>query len=181
MASPDPDMTVDSPSPSARRSSGVAHSMWWVVLGALVVGLLAVAIFDSNDGPETASEREFALTNQFACPVCDGQSIAESDVPIARELRKEIRSRLAQGQTDNQIREYLVGLYGENIDLKPKAGGVTGLVWVLPVFVFVLAVAGLAMAFRRWNSEVAPISTDDDRRLVEHAQSGSPDGTDTVS
>ena len=97
----------------------------WAVIGALFIALMAVATFDRDNGPQNNAEREFSLAAQFACPVCDGQSIAESEVPIAREIRKEIRTRLDQGQTDTQIRQYLVGLYGDNIDLKPKASGVT--------------------------------------------------------
>lgn len=154
------------------------RTIGWVLLLAVVIGLLAVAAFDGADGPVNNAEREFSLAAQFACPVCGGQSIAESDVPIAREIRKEIRSRLDQGQTDDQIRQYLVGLYGENIDLKPRATGVTGLVWFLPVFAFVLAIAGLAAVFRRWRNEVPSIATDDDRRLVEEALARTDDGRD---
>jgi cytochrome c-type biogenesis protein CcmH len=149
--------------PTRRRNAG------WVVLLACAVALLAVAVIDRNDGPADNNERVFALSQQFACPVCGGQSIAESEVPIAREIRKEIRTRLDQGQTDEQIRQYLVGLYGEDIALLPKASGVTGLVWFLPVFAFVLAIAGLVAVFRRWRAEVPSVATDADRALVEEA------------
>jgi cytochrome c-type biogenesis protein CcmH len=150
-------------SPSSRRR-------WWVVIVALCVALLSVAVIDKNTSPDDNADREFGLAAQFACPVCGGQSIAESDVPIAREIRKEIRIRLDQGQTDDQIRQYLVGLYGENIDLKPKASGVTGLVWAIPVFVFVLALAGLVAVFRRWRNEATVLATDDDRAMVAAAR-----------
>lgn len=156
----------------ARRTVG------WVLVAAFAVALLAVAAFDHRGGPANNNERMFGLASQFACPVCGGQSIAESEVPIAREIRKEIRTRLDQGQTDDQIRQYLVGLYGENIDLKPKASGVTGLVWFLPVFAFVLAVAGLAAVFRRWRREVPSSATDDDRALVEQALARSHEAHD---
>ena len=147
----------------------ISRALWWVVIGALAVALLAVATFDTGDDPGDNAEREFSLAAQFACPVSGGQSNAESDVPIAREIRKEIRSRLDQGQTDDQIRQYLVGLYGENIDLNPKASGVTGLVWFLPVFAFVLAVGGLVAVFRRWRNEAPGVATDADRSLVADA------------
>ncbi len=141
----------------------------WAVIGALFVALMAVATFDRDNDAQNNAEREFSLAAQFACPVCDGQSIAESEVPIAREIRKEIRTRLDQGQTDTQIRQYLVGLYGDNIDLKPKASGITGLVWFLPVFAFVLAIAGLVAVFRRWSNQTRAVATDADRSLVESA------------
>lgn len=157
------------------------RSVAWVIVIALAIALLSVAAFDRHRGPSNNAEREFSLGAQFACPVCGGQSIAESDVPIAREIRKEIRSRLDQGQTDDQIRQYLVGLYGEHIDLKPKVSGVTGLVWFLPVFVFVLALAGLAAVFRRWRREESAAATDADRQLVAHAMASSREAVDDTT
>lgn len=145
------------------------RAVLWVVIAALALALLAVAAFDANGGPQTKAEREFSLAAQFACPVCDGQSIADSDVPIAREIRKEIRVRLEQGQTDEDIRSYLVGIYGENIDLLPKASGVTGLVWFLPVFALVLALAGLAAVFRKWRGAAPAGVSEADRDLVAGA------------
>ena len=145
-----------------------SRGWWWIVVGALGVALLAVATFDTGGGPRTNNDRMVALAGQFACPVCDGQSIAESDIPIARAIQKEIRTRIDQGQTDDQIRQYLGGLY-PNMDLRPKSSGVVGLVWVLPVFVFVLAVAGLAAVFRKWRNVAASVATAADRALVARA------------
>jgi cytochrome c-type biogenesis protein CcmH len=141
------------------------RAVLWVLLGAIAIGLLAFAVVDRSSGPQnnaTGSD----LAGQFACPVCQGQSIAESDIPIAREIRTEIGKRLDQGQTDSQIREYLVAQYGENIDYKPRATGVAGLVWIIPVVVSVAALAGLAAVFRRWQREERLVATDADRELV---------------
>jgi cytochrome c-type biogenesis protein CcmH len=150
---------------SARR-----RSVFWVVIGALALGVLTFAGIDSGNVTKDNAERAYELANQFACPVCQGQSIAESDVPIAREMRLEIRRRLDQGQTDNQIRQYLVSQYGENIDLRPRATGITGLVWIAPVVVFVAAMGGLAAVFRKWRREESIVATDDDRAVVERAR-----------
>lgn len=144
------------------------RSWRWIVVAALGLALLSVATFDTSDGPANNNERMLSLAGQFACPVCSGQSIAESDVPIAREIQKEIRSRLDQGQTDEQIRQYLVALYPD-MDLRPKASGVTGLVWFLPVFAFVLALAGLVAVFRKWGNEAPSMATAADRAIVEEA------------
>ncbi len=144
------------------------RSWWWIVVAALGLALLSVATFDTSDAPANNNERMLSLAGQFACPVCSGQSIAESDVPIAREIQKEIRSRLDQGQTDDQIRQYLGALYPD-MDLRPKASGVTGLVWFLPVFAFVLALAGLVAVFRKWRNEAPSMATDADRAIVDAA------------
>lgn len=157
------------------------RSVLWVLLFAAAASVLAFAALDTSSAPSDNAERASALAGQFACPVCQGQSIAESDVPIAREIRREIRTRLDQGQTDDQIRQYLVGQYGENIDLRPKATGVTGLVWIIPVVGVVCAFAGLAAVFRRWRREEQRSASDADRALVERARAAvataaAPDG-----
>lgn len=145
----------------------------WVLLGALALGLLVFATVDRDSDPVTTSERTYELAAQFACPKCSGQSIAESDIPIAREIRNEIALRLEQGQTESQIRQYLVSIYGENIDYTPRATGVTGLVWVIPVVAVVVALAGLTAVFLRWRNEERSVATDEDRALVAAALSGS--------
>jgi cytochrome c-type biogenesis protein CcmH len=150
---------------AARRRSVV-----WIVLGALAVGLLVLATIDRDDGPQSNSDRVYEIAGQFACPECQGQSIAESDIPISREIRLEIGRRLDQGQTEDQIRDYLVAQYGENIDYTPRATGVTGLVWIIPVVVVVLALAGLVAVFRRWRREERFEATDADRELVARAR-----------
>ncbi len=156
------------------------RSLWWIVVAAMALALLSVATFDNSSGPANNNERMLSLAGQLACPVCGGQSIAESDVPIAREIKKEIRSRIDQGQTDDQIRQYLVGLYPD-MDLRPKATGVTGLVWILPVFVFILAMAGLVAVFRKWRNEASSVATDADRAIVEQALATSASARDRSS
>jgi cytochrome c-type biogenesis protein CcmH len=154
------------------RRSRLRRSIVWVVLGALAVGLLAVAVVDRDNDAQNNADRVYSLGGQFACPVCQGQSIAESDIPIAREIRNEIRKRLDQGQTEDQIRAYLVAQYGENIDYNPRATGVAGLVWTIPVVVVIVALAGLAAVFRRWRREERLEATDADRELVARARGG---------
>jgi cytochrome c-type biogenesis protein CcmH len=150
------------------------RSIVWVVLGALTAGLLAIAVVDRGDGSQSNADRVYEIAGQFACPVCQGQSIAESDVPIAKEIRLEIGKRLDQGQTESQIRGYLVAQYGENIDYTPRASGVAGLVWVIPVVVSVVALAGLVAVFRRWRREERFEATDADRELVARARGAEP-------
>jgi cytochrome c-type biogenesis protein CcmH len=158
----------------AMSHSSHRRSLVWVVLGALAAGLLAVAVVDRGDGASSNADRVYDIAGQFACPVCQGQSIAESDVPIAKEIRLEIGKRLDQGQTESQIRGYLVAQYGENIDYTPRATGVAGLVWVIPVVVSVVALAGLVAVFRRWRREERFEATDADRELVARARSAEP-------
>ena len=122
----------------------------WVALAVVVAaGLTVGAVRDG--GPRTEAERVESIASEVRCPTCRGLSAAESDAKAAGAIRAEIRDRLRDGYTPDEIRAYLVSRYGGDALLRPAATGVAGLVWALPVAAFVIAVAGLAVALARWR------------------------------
>ena len=142
---------------------------WALLLVALVVALSYGALDDG--GPQTNLDRVRGLSATIACPQCNGQSVAESDVAIAREIRADIARRVDAGETDAQIRQVYIDRYGEWVSLNPSGSGVVGLVWVIPV---VGAAAGLAiLGVAYWRARATRAdgkkATDEDRELVEHA------------
>lgn len=122
----------------------------WAVMGILLVGALAVGAQGSTDG-RTVDGRVRNIAAEVRCPTCEGLSVGESDAPASRTIRDEIRRRVEAGESDGEIRAYLVSRFGQDILLKPEASGVSALVWALPVAGLVCALAGLAVAFRRWS------------------------------
>ncbi len=148
----------------------VSSARWpWLVLVALLVGGLTVAAV-GDSGPRTTEERARSLAESIKCPTCDGQSVADSNAPAARNIRTEVARRIEVGETDDEIRDYIGGLFGEDLLLTPPRTGVAGLVWFLPVAMLVLAVGGLAAAFRRWRTVPDQDVSDEDRVLVERAR-----------
>jgi cytochrome c-type biogenesis protein CcmH len=117
-----------------------------VVVGALVVGT-------RDRGSTTDAERAQRIAETVRCPTCRGQSVASSDAPAAANVRNDIQRRVEEGQSDDEIRAALADRFGDSILLNPPRSGVAGLVWVLPVAGTVIAVGGLALAFRRWRRE----------------------------
>lgn len=105
--------------------------------------------------PRTNADRVRALAENFACPVCAGQSVAESDVPVAREIRRQIGIWVDEGRSDAYIRDELVAAYDADIDYNPSGAGLTGLVWVLPVVAGVGAAGALAVMFQRRRTATA--------------------------
>lgn len=145
----------------------------WPSYAALLV-VVGTALFlgtRSAGGPPTAAERAADLSSEVRCPTCAGLSAAESEAPASLAIRKEIRRRVDMGETDDEVRSFLVGRYGYDVLLRPGATGVAGLVWALPVAALVCAMAGLALAFRRWRARAAlgGTATAEDRLLVDRA------------
>ena len=144
----------------------------WLVMGVLLVTAFTISTH-RDSRPETTQARVKRVASEVRCPTCRQLSAAESDAPAAEAVRVAIAKRVEQGESDAEIRAFLVSAYGDDILLKPGGSGVAGLVWALPVAAFVCAVAGLALAFRRWH-RVGLDPTADDRALVERALAGLP-------
>jgi len=85
------------------------------------------------------------LSRELRCMVCQNQSIDDSDAPLARDLRLLVRERIAAGNTDQQVMDFLVARYGEFVLLKPRVEGQTLILWLIPPLV--LAGGGLALWF----------------------------------
>lgn len=143
----------------------------WLCL--LAAASSALVLSTQVDGPpRTNEDRVRALSEDFACPTCDGQSVAESNAVVAEEIRRDIRRRVDDGQSDLQISDALVSAYGESVDLRPQSGGIVGLIWILPVVVMVFGFAALAAVFQRWKTTEAKLATDADVALVEQLRGG---------
>ena len=147
----------------------------WLVLVA--AALSALVISTQVDGPpRTNEDRVRALSEDFACPTCDGQAVAESNAVVAQEIRLEIRRRVDAGDSDEEITAFLIGAFDESIDLRPRASGIVGLVWALPVFAMVFGVAGLAAVFTKWRNAAVQEASSEDTELVERLRRARAEG-----
>lgn len=139
----------------------------WVLMA--IVGVAALIVGATADGgPQSDGERMSELASTIRCPQCRGQSVAESNVAIAREIRGDIRNRISAGESDDDIRQAYIERYDRSIVLTPDSGGLTGLVWIVPVVAAGMAAAAIALAFQRWRVEASSLesASDADRELV---------------
>src|SRR6185312_15933712 len=83
-----------------------------------------------SDPAKEARARD--LSRELRCMVCQNQSIDDSDAPLARDLRLLVRERIATGDSDGQVMDFLVARYGEFVLLKPRFNQHTALLWLLP-------------------------------------------------
>ena len=123
---------------------------------ALVVALLAVAgavAFAAWPAPAGSAERLERIVAELRCPVCQGLSVADSQSETARGMRGLVVQRLAEGRTDDEIRDEFRRSYGDWVFLSPATEGPAALMWLLPV---VLVALGLALA---WSRARAPAET----------------------
>jgi len=120
---------------------------------ALMAIVLATALFAGtrSEATQTDAQRALSLEQSIKCPVCRGQSVAESDSEASKAIRTEIERRIAAGQSNGEIRAYFAETLGDDILLRPPASGWAGLVWVLPIAGLVVATAGIGYAFWRWR------------------------------
>jgi cytochrome c-type biogenesis protein CcmH len=89
------------------------------------------------------------LSRELRCMVCQNQSIDDSEAPLARDLRLLVRERIAAGDSDTQVIDFLVARYGEFVLLKPLLKSHTLLLWLLPPFALIGGGLALWMHNRR--------------------------------
>ena len=138
----------------------------WLVLALVLAIALAIGA-QGRSGPRTEAQRVKHIASEIRCPTCRNQSAAESDAAAAKAVREEIDRRVRAGESDGEIVAFMVSRYGSDILLKPQGSGVASLVWVLPVVAVVVALAGLAVAFRRWRARPGVEVSVEDRELVQ--------------
>lgn len=146
----------------------MSRRLTWGLLGVVLVVALAVGS-RGQSGPPTEDQRVSRITSVVRCPTCRGLSAAQSDAPSAEAIRDEVRRRVQAGETDAQVKGYLVSRYGEDILLQPEAEGVGLVVWVLPLIGVIVAVGGLVVVLRRRGVRSGPKVSDADKALVEEA------------
>ena len=127
----------------------------WVALGAPA----AYAVQPDEIMADPASElRARNLSRELRCMVCQNQSIDDSEAPLARDLRLLVRERIAAGDSDAQVLDFLVARYGEFVLLKPRLEPRTWLLWLLSPLV--LGGGGLALWFQGRRRSRSAMATD---------------------
>lgn len=147
--------------------------MWRCAFIVLIVGLLASGPSQAVQPEEILKDpalesRARNLSRELRCMVCQNQSIDDSEAPLARDLRLLVRERLTQGDTDQQVLDFLVSRYGNFVLLRPPLEWRTMLLWGLPPAALIAGLVGLMIKGRRQRpttSGTEALSQDEERRL----------------
>ena len=148
----------------------------WVLAIAVMLGSSAAyAVQPDEIMSDPAKEaRARDLSRELRCMVCQNQSIDDSEAPLARDLRLLVRERIAAGDSDGQVIDFLVARYGEFVLLKPRLELHTLLLWLLPPLVLAGGGAALWMHSRRRARSAAAddpslfkLTTEEESRLEQ--------------
>lgn len=107
------------------------------------------------------------ISADIRCVVCQNEPIDSSNASVARELRILIRERLVLGDTDQEVREYLVDRYGTYVLFKPPWGPSTYALWIAPAVIFLLGCGGLVLSFRNRKKVEKTLSSSDEKEIDE--------------
>jgi cytochrome c-type biogenesis protein CcmH len=139
----------------------------WIAIALALFATPAVFGIDATSIADPALEaRYLELTHELRCMQCQNESIADSPVGLASDLRREVRNMLLAGKTDEEVRSYMVSRYGEFILFRPRFSVRNAWLWFAPPL-FLLIGLGVAVRVVRKRAALAatdPDVPDDDRR-----------------
>ena len=134
----------------------------------LLLPLSALATVDGYkypfDDPKDAARFE-QLAQDLRCPKCQNQNLADSNAPVAVDLRDKVYELMQEGQSDEEIVGYLVDRYGDFVRYNPPFRAETVLLWFGPALVFVFGLLLLVLIRRGQKQPPAPLNADEQARL----------------
>jgi cytochrome c-type biogenesis protein CcmH len=130
------------------------------MLGALLLGVALPSLaFDIEAMPTPQEQKRYdGLIHELRCMQCQNQSIADSPVGLAEDLRRDVREQIIAGKTDAEIRESMVKRYGNVILFRPPFLASTAWVWLAP---FLLLIVGVFVAVRIVRKRASMLAGDD--------------------
>ncbi len=132
----------------------------------LVIGFAAHAVEPREMMSDPALEaRAREVSKALRCVVCQNETIDDSNAELARDMRLMVRERIAAGDSNKQVLDYMVARYGDFVLLKPRFTGETIVLWIGPFIVLVLGAIALARTLKR-RAPTAPLSAEESAALA---------------
>ncbi|MGH2509061.1 MAG: cytochrome c-type biogenesis protein [Ktedonobacteraceae bacterium] len=129
-----------------RRSLLILLAIVALVGAAWIYLLLAVP------PQRTLDQRAYNVALQLKCPVCQGETVADSSASVAEQMRLVIRQQLQNGQSEQQVLQYFAARYGDQILLAPPTQGVYLLAWLIPIAMLLVGLGLLSFVARDWRA-----------------------------
>jgi len=114
-------------------------SLWLFISISFALSTTQASPVDTFQFKDNVTKVRFqALTKELRCPKCQNQNLADSNSPIAADLRKQVYQQLQQGKADSEIINYMVARYGEFVLYRPRVSTITYLLWFGPAIILLL-------------------------------------------
>ncbi|MDR0274498.1 MAG: cytochrome c-type biogenesis protein CcmH [Burkholderiaceae bacterium] len=134
---------------------------------ALLWALLAPLAWAAAPQQPVDPDRLYRLTSELRCLVCQNESLADSDAPLAIDLKNEVRSRMAAGESDAEIKKFLVDRYGNFVIYRPPFNAATLLLWLGPLLLAAIGILAVWRAMRANGAGDAAGGADEQREESE--------------
>ena len=128
--------------------------IFWIATLVFVLSTLTIATVSAQGSTPTDDEVN-AIARQLYCPVCENTPLDVCPTDACKEWREEIRSMLAEGKSEAEIKQHFVEYYGARVLSEPPRVGFNWLVYVVPPIVIVAGIFVLFRAFRAWSQPAA--------------------------
>lgn len=135
----------------------------------LILPLLANAEVQPLADDPAVEARLRHLSHELRCLVCQNQTLADSNAPLAQDLRQEVRELIVKGLSDQEITDYLVVRYGDFVRYRPAVNAQTLLLWIGPALLLTIGFVSLWWTLRRRNTLLADIDNNDQEEKEEEA------------
>ncbi len=143
------------------------RSLFLVLAVVAITGAIWSFMILSAARNETLDQRVHDVASQLKCPVCQGESVADSPSQISQQMRGVIRQQLQSGKSEQQIIQYFIDRYGQQIVWSPPWQGFTLLAWLVPIALLLGGAVLLFMVLRDWRTAPPTDTTGDDAELAD--------------
>ncbi len=130
----------------------------FLILSLIILAITSYASFNvhaasAQDQDPIIEARLKTLSTELRCLVCQNTTLADSDAPLANDLRNEIRALMQQGKTDDEIIAYLVDRYGDFVRYRPPVQANTALLWLGPFIMLVIGAITLFIVLKKRSKQ----------------------------
>ncbi|QBY04892.1 cytochrome c-type biogenesis protein CcmH [Thalassotalea sp. HSM 43] len=150
----------------------MAKSQWMAILTLIFAAMAAMSIqaspIDTYEFPDEVMKKRFAELNyELRCPKCQNQNLADSNSPIAADLRKEVYTMLLDGRSDSEIMNFMVERYGEYVLYRPKVNELTYALWFGPAAFVLIGLIVVISLLRKKQRQPKALSAEQQKQLED--------------
>ncbi len=131
-----------------------------------IVGAVWSFVFLQNPPQPSLDQRVHDVASQLRCPICQGESVADSPSQLAQQMRGVIRQQLQSGKSEQEVIQYFRTSYGDQIVWSPPWQGFTLLAWLVPIGLVLAGIILLFFVLRDWRALAPASSTAADPELA---------------